>query len=996
MADTFFMRPSAAGFDVDRSEYGSFWFQPVAFTAGGANVTPDAALRLSAAFRCVSLVSGHMAMLPLRFFKSGTRKQVDHPLAKLFNRRPNRWQNAYEWREMMQAHLELRGNAYNQIESNPRTGEITALVPMHPDRIKIIPTEDGQDWFYRCTRVNGTIFDLARGEVWHLRGLSSDGVRGMSVVDYARESIGAGLAVQSYGARFFANDAKPTSGWVSVKGQFKDKPAREAFREQMHQAQGDFNRGRMMVLDQGMEYHEVGLTNEAAQFLETRQFHVNDIARWFGIPPHKIGDLARCMPADTLVFTESGPKRIVDVKPGDMVWSVTESRSLVLSKVLNFWDNGVDEILEFQTTNRTVRCNPKHRLMVRRPYERDLLPGEIGGKNVNGKKVRVEWREEYVQASELRVGDTLVTLKKTPDCGATVAPNGRNLTVGFMEFCGLLVGDGNVLDGTGSVTIARSDKATYIEHYRNVMREEFKKADREYAFGEDHTMAKLSSGQVAEIKELGKRIESASGIARRFGADISTVCAIGRGRKYDCKHPQAGISEELLVEIKSALENRLTSADIAERYGVERSTITNILSGRSWTSKGTRTVGEEVLVRDGYNCSKFSSVAACDELKELGFSGTAFTKSIPDWVFGLSEELRLAFLRGIVDSDGTIDNKGRITIAMVNKLLIEQIRHLCMSCDVPVTNIHGYTRTTTPPNGKREVTTTLYTFTCSDAGANRRIGTHDARYIPRLKNAAPFGRKDRAYPRFGGDGFTSEYLSLSRITAIESKPAEPVFDIEVEENHCFIADGVVSHNSTNNNIEQQALEYVGDALQPRACRLELSIEADLLLEDEAVEVEFDFRELERGDAKSRSAYYHGGILDGWLTRNEAREMEGREPIDGLDEPLRPLNMVEENEAEDLEIDQEESEPPDQEAKEQKQDGNAMRMQAMIRSSAQRLARRFSGAAANSTMSASSAVPLISEALAVSNEAAASWWAQNCNNRDEAHIAASLVRIGESV
>ena len=129
--------------------------------------------------------------------------------------------------------------------------------------------------------------------MWHLRGLSSNGITGLSVVEYARESFGLGLAAQSYGARFFANDAKPSGGWLEFPGQFKDKTARQVFRESVQEAQSAANRGKLMVLDQGMKYHEVGLTNEDAQFLETRQFQITDVARWFGVPPHKIGDLSK-------------------------------------------------------------------------------------------------------------------------------------------------------------------------------------------------------------------------------------------------------------------------------------------------------------------------------------------------------------------------------------------------------------------------------------------------------------------------------------------------------------------------------------------------------------------------------------------------------------------------------------------------------------------------------------------------------------------------------
>lgn len=277
----------------DRSPFGDFWFSPVSTRSlSGMRVSADNAMCLSAVFRAVGLVSGHMAMLPLCFYKQGTRQKIkQHPLLKLLNVRPNRWQNAFEWREMVQGHIELRGNAYNEIYANGR-GEITDLVPRHPDRVKVDVAENG-DRKYIITNQDGTTRPVLQGQMWHLRGFSSNGMTGMSVIECARESFALGLSAQAYGARFFANDAKPSGGWIEYPGQFKDKTARLTFRESVQDAQSAANRGKLMVLDHGMKYHEVGLTNEDAQFLETRKFQISDVARWFGVPPHKIGDLER-------------------------------------------------------------------------------------------------------------------------------------------------------------------------------------------------------------------------------------------------------------------------------------------------------------------------------------------------------------------------------------------------------------------------------------------------------------------------------------------------------------------------------------------------------------------------------------------------------------------------------------------------------------------------------------------------------------------------------
>ena len=258
-------------------------------------VSADAALRLAAVYACVRILSETMASLPIVIYRTrpdgGKDRIKDHWLYHRLARTPNRYQNPFEWREMLQGHLTLRGNAYCQILANAK-GEITQLLPIHPDRVKLEMLTNG-DYRYRISQAGGAELILPRGEVWHLRGLSSDGLLGMSPIELARESLGMALAAQDYGARFFANDAKPTGGWIEFPGNFKDAEAKRVFRESYQQAQAGANRGKVLVLENGMKFHEVGVTNKDAQFLELRKFQITDIARLFRVPPHMIADLDR-------------------------------------------------------------------------------------------------------------------------------------------------------------------------------------------------------------------------------------------------------------------------------------------------------------------------------------------------------------------------------------------------------------------------------------------------------------------------------------------------------------------------------------------------------------------------------------------------------------------------------------------------------------------------------------------------------------------------------
>jgi HK97 family phage portal protein len=335
----------------DRSPWGNFWFEPVTTrTLSGLRVSADSALQLAAVWRAVQLLSGHFAMLPLVLKREGSMKKITgHAVQKLF-KKPNAWQNGFEWRQMLMGHLLLRGNAYNEIIDDAR-GKITALLPLHPDRVSIEQLPTG-DYRYRVKDAAGAERILPRGQVWHLRGLSSNGITGMSVIQYARESMGIGLSAQSYGARFFANDARPAGGWLEYPGKFADKAARAVFRESVQEAQSSANRGKMLVLDQGMKYHEVGLNNTDAQFLESRKFEISEIARWFGIPPHKLADL------DRSTNNNIEQQALEYINDGLLIW--TETWEASVEAELLFDSEGLEVEFDFRKLLRgdsTTRYN---------------------------------------------------------------------------------------------------------------------------------------------------------------------------------------------------------------------------------------------------------------------------------------------------------------------------------------------------------------------------------------------------------------------------------------------------------------------------------------------------------------------------------------------------------------------------------------------------------------------------------------------------------------
>lgn len=281
----------------DRSPYGNFWFQPIGMhSISGVRVDKDSAMKLGAVFRCVSVLANTFPVLPFNLFKpradGGRVPQKKHWLYQLIARRPNKFQNPFEWRQMCMGHLALRGNCYNRIYSNGR-GVVTDLIPQHPDRVKIETFSNG-DYRYLIKQPNAAPeVVVPRGQMWHLRGMSSDGIVGMSPLTYAREAIGAGLAAQEYGARYFSNNGAPTGGWIEMPGKFGKQVDRENFREAWQNARSGENRHKTPVLEDGMKFHELGIKNDEAQFLDSRKFSVTDICRFFGVPPHLAYDLDR-------------------------------------------------------------------------------------------------------------------------------------------------------------------------------------------------------------------------------------------------------------------------------------------------------------------------------------------------------------------------------------------------------------------------------------------------------------------------------------------------------------------------------------------------------------------------------------------------------------------------------------------------------------------------------------------------------------------------------
>lgn len=261
-------------------------------TRSGTFVSPESAMKVSTVFACTSLLASVMASLPLQLFKwrksGGQDPAEDHYLYDKLYMNPNDEQNSYEFREMLQGHLCLRGNGYTYKEMDS-SGRVNSLIPLHPSRVTP-KRERGILWYdyspNRDAEVSGSglpnIMRFPADWIWHIKTLSLDGLSGLSTISQARETIGAAKGMEDFGADFFGN--KPIPGLVLKNKKSLSPTAKENIRISLQRFASD-RRHSAMVLEEDMTVEELGLTNQDSQFLESRSFSVEDICRFFNVPP---------------------------------------------------------------------------------------------------------------------------------------------------------------------------------------------------------------------------------------------------------------------------------------------------------------------------------------------------------------------------------------------------------------------------------------------------------------------------------------------------------------------------------------------------------------------------------------------------------------------------------------------------------------------------------------------------------------------------------------
>lgn len=266
-------------------------------TAARETVTQDTALTYSAVWAATRLLCGTIASLPLPVYQrtmeagsEGREKAAGHPLNRVLGFSPNPEMTAYQFRSVMTAWMVNSGNAWAEIIRDD-VGDVAGLVPIHPMRMRL-DDSDPMHRRYFVTHEDGTETEYQRRDLFHLPSvLTKDGRDGMGVIQQARESIGFGLATEKYGASWFGNGGIPR---VVVEHPAKwDDPQRAAFRRDWRKMYAGAEGDKVALLTGGGTLKEIGISQEDSQFLQTRQHNIEEISRWYAVPPHMLQHLLR-------------------------------------------------------------------------------------------------------------------------------------------------------------------------------------------------------------------------------------------------------------------------------------------------------------------------------------------------------------------------------------------------------------------------------------------------------------------------------------------------------------------------------------------------------------------------------------------------------------------------------------------------------------------------------------------------------------------------------
>ena len=276
-------------------------------TKAGIAINNDNALQVSTYFACVRNISEDVAKLPLITYKplkpQGKERLRDHPLYPILHDSPNSEMTAMALRETLTAHALNWGNGYAYIERD-RFNQVIALWPLRPDRVEPFRDKNSLKVGYEIRDDNGQKTTFPAFDIFHLHGVGFDGIAGYNVGRYARESVGAAIAAEQHGAYFFANGSN-ANGILEIPAAMSPKARENLEKSFLEKAAGAKNTAKTIVLEEGAKFNKTSIPPEEAQLLQTRQFSVAEICRWFRMPPNKVADTTRAQGWSTLEQTNT-------------------------------------------------------------------------------------------------------------------------------------------------------------------------------------------------------------------------------------------------------------------------------------------------------------------------------------------------------------------------------------------------------------------------------------------------------------------------------------------------------------------------------------------------------------------------------------------------------------------------------------------------------------------------------------------------------------------
>ena len=382
--------------DKPKNRVGGGWSFLFGGTTSGKVVNERTAMQTSAVYACVRILAESVAGLPLHVYErtaNGSKStKPSHPLYRLLHDEPNREMTSFVFRETLMSHLLLWGNAYAQIIRDGR-GVPIALYPLLPDRMAVDRNESGE-LVYTYQSDKGQV-KLRRENVLHIPGLGFDGLIGYSPIAMAKNAVGLALATEDYGATFFANGANP-GGVLEHPGVIKPEQA-DRLRESWQSQFGGANAHKVAVLEEGLKFHQMSIPPEQAQFLETRKFQINEIARIFRVPPHMVGDLEKSSFSNIEQQSLEFVKYTLD--PWVVRWEQSLQQALILpsEKATIFIKFNLDGLLrgDYQSRMQGYSTGIQNGFMsvndVRGLEDMNLLTAEEGGDLhfVNGNMVKL-------------------------------------------------------------------------------------------------------------------------------------------------------------------------------------------------------------------------------------------------------------------------------------------------------------------------------------------------------------------------------------------------------------------------------------------------------------------------------------------------------------------------------------------------------------------------------------------------------------------------------